>query len=62
MIETFESENLGIKIVVETQDWEQMTPKFLPHMRRAMRPTSSGIMDEMVRPWTGALNLWKASS
>ena len=26
MIETFESENPGIKIVVETQDWEQMTP------------------------------------
>ena len=26
MIETFEAENPGIKIVLETQDWEQMTP------------------------------------
>ena len=48
MIETFESENPGIKIVVETQDWEQMTPKFFAAHAAGNAPDIIWcIMDEM---------------
>ena len=48
MIETFEAENPGIKIVVEPQDWEQMTPKFFSAHTAGNAPDIIWcIMDEM---------------
>lgn len=48
MIETFEAENPGIKIVVEPQDWEQMTPKFFAAHAAGNAPDIIWcIMDEM---------------
>ena len=47
MIETFESENPGIKIVVETQDWEQMTPSFCRTCGGQCADIIWCIMDEM---------------
>lgn len=48
IINTFETENPGIKIVVEPQDWEQMTPKFFAAHAAGNAPDIIWcIMDEM---------------
>lgn len=48
IIDTFESENPNIKIVVEPQDWEQMTPKFFAAHAAGNAPDIIWcIMDEM---------------
>lgn len=48
IIQTFEEENPGIRIVVETQDWEQMTPKFFAAHAAGNAPDIIWcIMDEM---------------
>lgn len=48
IIANFEKENPNIKIVVETQDWEQMTPKFFAAHAAGNAPDIIWcIMDEM---------------
>lgn len=48
IITTFEAENPGVKIVVEPQDWEQMTPKFFAAHAAGNAPDIIWcIMDEM---------------
>lgn len=48
IIETFEAENPNIKIVVETQEWQEMTPKFFAaHAANNAPDIIWIIMDEM---------------